>query len=316
MAARVAAGARRTRSRFRSGFVAILGRPNAGKSTLLNALAGSKLAIVSSKPQTTRTRVQGVVTSPASQIVFIDTPGVHRAELPLHKRMMDAVRESLDEPDLILWLVDASRPFQPDESEPLALIRDMATPKYLVLTKIDLVPDKNKLLPLISQYAAMAKFEEVFPISAAAGDGLDELRKHIESALPEGPQYFPADHVTDQPERFMAAELIREQVLHRTAHEVPHAVAVGVDQWEESPKLVRIAATVYVEREGQKKIIVGRGGAMLKMIGTRARLEIEQLLGRKVFLELFVKVRRRWRESSEFLDEMDWRRMAGGERQG
>lgn len=315
MDAKGAQAGKRRRRKFRSGFVAILGRPNAGKSTLLNVLAGSKLAIVSSKPQTTRTTVQGVVTTESSQIVFIDTPGVHRAELAIHKRMMDAVKESLDEPDLILWLVDASRPFQADEIEPLGVIRDLAAPKFLLLAKIDLVRDKNQLMPLIDQYNKLGSFQETFPISALTGDGMAELRKSIEAALPEGPQYFPDDHVTDQPERFMAAERIREQVLNLTEQEVPHAVAVAVDQWEASPRLVRIAATIYVEREGQKRIVVGRGGAMLKMIGTRARLEIEPLLDRKVFLELFVKVQPKWRESPAFLDEIDWRRTAGGEQQ-
>ncbi|HBY59957.1 MAG TPA: GTPase Era [Solibacterales bacterium] len=298
-------------SAHRSGFVSIAGRPNAGKSTLLNALVGQKLAIVADKPQTTRTSIQGVLSEPGAQAVFLDTPGIHRSDNPLNRRMMEAVRAALDGRDLLLYVADASAPFAEDDAQAVDILRRAETPIFLVANKIDRVKDKNRLLPVLERYRELFPFEAYVPVSALTGENLPELKRLILERLPEGPAYFPEDYVTDQPERFLAAELIREQILLGTRQEVPHASAVMVDKWEETEKLTRILATVYVEREGQKKIVIGQGGAMLKAVGTAARREIETLLGRKVYLELFVKVRPRWRDSEPFLNELDWRSMAG-----
>lgn len=299
-----------------SGFVCIVGRPNAGKSTLLNALVGQKLAIVSPKPQTTRNRVLGVVhlpkakKRPAAQIVLIDTPGLHRPDNSLGKKMMAEVREAMDGCDVVLLIVDAARPAPPEEDNfALELVKRSKTPALLLLNKIDLLRgERAKLLPLIERYGKAESFREVIPISARKREGLDILLSKLAAALPEGPKYFSEDEVTDQPLRFMAAELIREQVLLQTSEEVPHQTTAIVEQFEETPKLVRIAATIYCERDGQKRILIGRQGQMLKKIGTAARLQIEQMLGTKVFLELFVKVSPNWRESRGFVEEIDWRK--------
>lgn len=296
---------------FRSGFVSILGRPNAGKSTLLNAMVGEKVAIVANKPQTTRTSIQGVLTTPEAQIVFLDTPGIHKADSLINKRMMQTVRAALDERDLLLFLVDATRKFTAEDEHAVSLIRKVETPAFLVVNKVDLCKDKAVILPVIERYKGLHEFADYFPVSAQKGDGLEVLRKEIVARLPEGPQYFPEDHITDQPERFLAAELIREKVLQLTHQEVPHAVAARVETWEETGKLTRIYATIYVEREGQKGIVIGSKGSMLKEVGTLARLEMERLFGRKIFLELRVKVQSEWREKPGFLDTLDWRTMAG-----
>ncbi len=295
----------------RSGFVSIIGRPNAGKSTLLNALTGSKLAIVSEKPQTTRTSIQGVVNEPGAQIVFIDTPGIHKSDNLFNKRMMETVRASVDERDLILFVADAAAPVTAADREAVDLARKISSPVFLLLNKIDRIADKRTLLPLIEQYRQLHDFAEYFPVSAIAGDGLDALRKAIVARLPEGPQYFPPDYITDQPERFLAAEIIREKILAAARQEVPHSIAVLVDNWEDNSKLLRIAATIFVERAGQKAIVIGAKGAMLKSIGTGARMEMESLFSKKVFLELFVKVRAGWREDPAFLNAIDWRSMTG-----
>ena len=276
---------------FHSGFVSIVGRPNAGKSTLLNALIGGKLAIVSDKPQTTRTIVQGVLTTPETQIVFLDTPGIHESPSLLNRRMMDSVRTSLEDRDAVLLIADASAPFGDEDKQAAELLQNVKAPVLLVLNKIDRVAEKAKLLPRFEQYQGLREFAEYIPISALTGEGVDTLRQAIVSRLPEGPQYFPSDYLTDQPERFLAAELIREKILKETRQEVPHSVAVLVESWEDKTNLVRIAAVIYVERPGQKGIIIGAQGAMLKKIGSEARKEIESLLSKKVFLELFVKVR-------------------------
>ena len=300
-------------ARHVAGLCSILGRPSAGKSTLLNALVGMKVAIVSTKPQTTRTSVQGVWTTPNSQVVFVDTPGIHKAGSQLSRRMMQGVRASLDGRDLLLFMVDARLPFTEEDSHAVDMLRRAEAPVFLLLNKVDQVKEKPILLALIDRYRELAvDFAEFLPISALRGEGMDELRKLILARMPERPPYFPEDEVTDQPERFLAAEFVREQVLHATRQEVPHAAAVAVDSWEELPNVTRVHATIYVEREGQKKIIIGAGGASLKQIGTRARLEIESLLGRKVYLQLLVKVRPGWRDSESFLNELDWRTMAGG----
>lgn len=299
--------------KFVSGFVSLLGRPNAGKSTLLNALVGAKLAITADKPQTTRTTVEGVLTLPGAQIVFMDTPGIHRSDTVFNKRMMEAVRAALDGRDLLLFLIDASQPFEERDQHALDLVKKSETPAFAVFNKVDLLKDKGALLPLMDKYRELHTFAEFVPVSALTGEGLEQLSALIVARLPEGPAYFPEDHLTDQPERFLAAELIREKILHLTRQEVPHAVAVVVDTWKEAARLTRIHATIFVEKDGQKAIIIGARGAMLKKVGTVAREEIESLLGRQVFLELFVKVRPGWRENTEFLNTIDWRSVAGGE---
>jgi len=303
---------------FHSGFVCILGRPNAGKSTLLNALVGEKLAIISPKPQTTRNRILGIINVPkqkgreSGQIVLIDTPGVHKSGSSLGRKMMAEVREALEGCNLILMIVDAHRAWDRDDAFVLDLAKKAGTPICLLLNKIDLVADKTKLLPLIAEFQALHDFKEIVPISALKKKGLDELLTSVVKTLPNGPRYFPEDQITDQPLRFMAAELIREQVLMQTQEEVPHAVSVIVDQFEEGPKLTRIAATIYCERAGQKAILLGKGGKMLKSIGTAARLAMEKMVGTKVFLELFVKVQAGWRDSRHFVEELDWRRQLEG----
>ena len=300
---------------FHSGFVCILGRPNAGKSTLLNALVGERLAIVSPKPQTTRNRILGIVQipkrkkAPAGQIVLIDTPGVHKADTSLGRKMMSEVREALEGCDLLLLIVDVTRKFGQADESVLEMAKKSGTPVFLLLNKIDLFRNqKDKLLPIIDGYQKLHAFKEIIPISARKPEGLDLLIEKIIGALPEGPRYFPEDQVTDQPMRFMVAEVIREQVLVETSEEVPYATTVLVEQFEEGPKLTRIAAAIYCEREGQKRILIGKQAQMLKKIGTAARLQIEKMVGTRVFLELFVKVSPEWRESRAFIEELDWRR--------
>jgi GTP-binding protein Era len=370
---------------LKSGFVAILGRPNVGKSTLLNALTGEKVAIVTAKPQTTRNRVIGVVEAPAvkgqhpaAQIVFVDTPGVHKPGSQLDRRMLQEVYDALEARDLVLVLMDATRrvqleglaeaaaaaaaktdaaiaaesgveaPAAEEENAPEAttegtpeatsepqkkrggwasedeflfgLIQKLDCPVFLVLTKIDLVK-KEELLPLIQKLVTQHNFAEVIPVSSRKRDNLDLLVKHIIAKLPTGERFYPKDQYTDQPERFMASELIRETILIETGEEVPYATAVVIEQWEEpQPQtgrkrkgqleklpLTRIAAAIYCERDGQKAILIGKGGSKLKEIGTRARLQIERLLGTRVYLELHVIVEPNWRESKGFLESLDWR---------
>jgi GTP-binding protein Era len=352
---------------LKSGFVAILGRPNAGKSTLMNALAGEKVAIVTAKPQTTRNRIAGVVEVPArkgahsaAQIVFVDTPGVHKPSSQLDRRMLQEVHEALETRDLVLVLVDASRvqlelphessatsaPVIPDAegetaSAPLppatarktkrpnwateeeflfGLIRGLDCPVFLVLTKIDLVA-KDRLLPLIDALTRQFNFAQIIPVSARKRDGLDLLLRKIVDVLPTGERYYPKDQYTDQPQRFMVAELIRERILVDTGEEVPYASAVVIEEFEEAeppapPRkkgpparlpLTRISAAIYCEREGQKAILIGKGGAKLKEIGTGARKEIESLLGTRVYLQLHVIVEPGWRDSRTFIESLDWR---------
>jgi GTPase len=296
---------------FKSGFVSLIGRPNAGKSTLLNALVGQKVAIVADKPQTTRTSIQGVVTLPEAQVVFLDTPGIHKANTPLNRRLMDTVRASLEERDLLVFVADAARRFTEQDKQAIDVLRRAETPCVLALNKIDLIKDKAALLPLIEEYKSVFEFAEYVPVSAVRRNGTAELLQAILKYLPAGPAYFPEDHVTDQPERFLAGELIREKVLLATRQEVPHAVAVTVDRWVEGPKLSSIYATIHLERDGQKAIVIGAGGAMLKQIGTLARHEMERLFGLKIFLDLHVRVQPHWRENRDFLNSLDWRTMAG-----
>lgn len=299
---------------FRSGFVCILGRPNAGKSTLLNALVGQKLAIISPKPQTTRNRIQGVVHIPkrkgkgGGQIVLIDTPGVHKPDSSLGRKMMVEVREALEGCDLVLVIMDVKRKLDPRDEFALDLLRRTGTKAFLILNKVDLIREKSKLLPIIEEYRKLYDFAEVIPISALKRSGLDMLLDHVLSSMPAGPAYFPEDQITDQPARFMSAEIIREQVLLNTSEEIPYATTVVVESFEEGARLTRIAATIYCERAGQKGILVGKGGQMLKKIGTSARIQIERMVGTKVFLELYVKAEPGWRDSRRFVDELDWRR--------
>jgi GTP-binding protein Era len=300
---------------FHSGFVCILGRPNAGKSTLLNALVGEKVAIISPKPQTTRNRILGIIHvpkqkgRPGGQIVLLDTPGVHRPDTSLGRKMMAEVREALDGCELVLLIVDVTRKFAQADQLVLDLAKQSGTPVFLLLNKIDLLRGtKEKLLPIIDDYRKLHNFREIIPLSARKSEGLDVLLEKVIRFLPEGPHYFPEDQVTDQPVRFMVAEIIREQVLVDTSEEVPYATTVVIEEFEEKPRVTRIAAAIFCERDGQKGILVGKGGQMLKKIGTAARLQIEKMLGKRVFLELFVKVRDNWRESHEFVEELDWRR--------
>jgi GTP-binding protein Era len=297
---------------FRSGFVSIIGRPNAGKSTLLNALVGEKLAIVTRKPQTTRNRIQGIINvdrkskGPSGQIVLIDTPGVHKPMNTLNRRMMKEVYDALEGCDLLLLIVDATAKFGTGDQFVLDIVKKSGHPCFLLLNKIDAL-DKQKLLPLIAEYRSHHDFAEVIPISALKRDGLDMLLDTVVRSLPEGPRYFPKDQITDQPERFLVAELIREQVLLAAEQEVPYATTVMIEQYEEGERLTRIAAAIYCERDGQKAILIGKGGATLKRIGSAARFQIERLLGTRVFLELFVKVQPGWRDSRQFVEETDWR---------
>src|SRR5580658_3589416 len=291
--------------KYRSGFVAIVGRPNAGKSTLLNRLVGQKVAIVTSKPQTTRNRIQGIVSQPGGQIVFIDTPGLHSADSALGRQMMHEVAAALEGIDVLLLMVDASRALPHADDLLLERAKRFRGKTILALNKVDGLP-KQKLLPLIEAFHKAFEFAAIVPISALKGHGCLDLLNEIFLLLPEGQPYFPEDQVTDQPERFLAAEIVREKAIQSMYHEVPYALAVKVEKFEESPKLLRIEATMNVERDSQKKILIGRKGEMLKKIGTQARKELEVLFDTKIYLGLFVKVVPNWRENPHSVRELDW----------
>jgi GTP-binding protein Era len=290
---------------YRSGFVAIVGRPNAGKSTLLNRLVGQKVAIVTAKPQTTRNRIQGIVTRPEGQIVFIDTPGLHSADSALGRQMMHEVAAALEGIDVLLLMVDASRTLPHADDLLLERAKRFRGKTILALNKVDGLP-KQKLLPLIEAFHKAFEFAAIVPISALEGNGCRDLLTEIFQLLPEGQPYFPEDQVTDQPERFLAAEIVREKAIQSMYHEVPYALAVKVDKFEDAPKLLRIEVTMNVERDSQKKILIGRKGEMLKKIGTQARLELEELLDKKIYLGLFVKVVPGWRDNPQRVRELDW----------
>jgi GTP-binding protein Era len=296
-----------------SGFVSIIGRPNAGKSTLLNALVGEKIAIVTEKPQTTRMNIQGILNvkaqrkRPAGQIVFIDTPGVHKPDSRLNRKMMQEIHAALESRDLVLLLVDATDRFGPADEQVLELVKRSGSPVFLLLNKVDRL-HKERLLPVIERYSQLHAFHEVIPISALKGEGLEVLLDKVIRALPQSPPYFPEDQLTDQPERFLASEIIREKVLLQTGKEVPYATAVIVENFEDKPRLLRIAAAIFCERDSQKAILIGKGGQKLKQMGTSARMELEKRFGKKVYLELFVKVKAGWRQSAAFVEELDWRR--------
>jgi GTP-binding protein Era len=291
---------------FRSGFVAIVGRPNAGKSTLVNRLVGQKIAIVTSKPQTTRNRIQGIVTRPEGQIVFIDTPGLHEPESALGRQMMQEVASALEGIDLLLLMVDVTSAAPHTDAFLLEKAKQFQGKTILVLNKVDRLP-KPKLLPMIATFAKAFEFAAIVPISARKGTGCDDLLAEIFKWLPRGQRYFPEDQVTDQPERFLAAEIIREKAIQVMYHEVPYALAVFVEKFEETPKLLRIEALMNVERDSQKKILIGHKGEMLKRIGSEARKELESLFCTKIYLGLFVKVAPDWRESPQKVRELDWR---------
>jgi GTPase len=290
---------------YRSGFVAIVGRPNAGKSTLLNRLVGQKVAIVTSKPQTTRNRIQGIVTEPGGQIVFIDTPGLHAADSALGRQMMHEVAAALEGIDVLLLMVDARRALPHADELLLERAKRFRGKTILALNKVDGLP-KQKLLPLIEAFHKAFEFAAIVPISALEGHGCRDLLKEIFPLLPEGQPYFPEDQVTDQPERFLAAEIVREKAIQSMYHEVPYALAVKVDKFEDAPTLLRIEVTMNVERDSQKKILIGHKGEMLKKIGSEARKELEVLLDKKIYLGLFVKVVPDWRENPQRVRELDW----------
>jgi len=290
---------------YRAGFVAIVGRPNAGKSTLVNQLVGQKIAIVTSKPQTTRNRIQGIVTQKRGQVVFIDTPGLHDPDSALGRQMMHEVAAAVEGIDLLVLIVDASRVSRHTDAMLIEKAQRFRGKTILVLNKVDAVR-KPDLLPLIERFNKEFDFAAIVPLSALKGTGCNDLIDEIFRHLPHGDPFFPEDQVTDQPERFLAAEIVREKAIRALHHELPYAVAVFVDKFDDNPRLVRIEATLNVERDTQKKILIGHKGAMLKKIGTEARKELETLFDKKVFLGLFVKVAQDWRENPQRVRELDW----------
>lgn len=291
---------------FRSGYVSIIGRPNVGKSTLLNTILGEKVAIVTQKPQTTRNRIIGVKTLPEAQIIFIDTPGIHRPRHKLGEIMVKNAMEALKGVDIILFTVEPYRPEKEDELI-IELLKKTSSAVFLLINKIDTIR-KPDILPLIDHFKELYPFKEIIPISALKHDGIDLLVKSICECLPYGPKYYPDDIMTDQLERFMVSEIIREKIMEMTEEEIPHSVAVEVTDWRERGNgLVSIIGNIYVERESQKGIIIGRGGTMLKSIGTSSRIDMEKLLNTKVFLQLWVKVKKNWRDDTRALKELGYR---------
>jgi GTP-binding protein Era len=289
---------------FRAGFAALIGRPNAGKSTLLNSLVGEHIAAVSNKPQTTRTRILGILNRPEGQIAFVDTPGIHRPGYALNRRMMGIVADALAQVDVVLLVCDATAAPGAGDRFALDLVREARKKTLLLLNKIDLVKDKKQLLPVIDRYRREYDFADVIPISARTGDGQETLIQSVIAHLPESPALYEEDLFTDQPERVIVAELVREQLLGLLGEELPFVTAVRTENWSEQPDATEIHCVIYVERDSQKPIVIGRGGAMLKKVGTRARAKIEQLLDRHVRLHLFVRVQEHWRNDPRTLDEL------------
>jgi GTP-binding protein Era len=290
---------------YRSGYVALVGRPNAGKSTLLNKLVGEKIAAVSNKPQTTRHQIRGVITRPEGQIVLVDTPGVHQPGHLLNRRMMAAVHDALEGVQLVCLIRDASAPTGNGDRFVLDLVKQTAKPSLLLLNKTDRLDDKRSLLPLIEWYSREHEWRGVVPLSARTGDQLEDLVKEFVANLPEGEPLFDEDELTDQPMRVIVAELVREKILKVTGEEIPYVTAVVTERYEEvSAELARIYCAIYVERSSQKSIIIGKGGARLKEVGAAARQDIERLIGHRIYLELFVKVEEHWRDSPRALNEM------------
>ena len=282
---------------LKSGFVSIVGRPNSGKSTLLNRLVGQKISIVTPRPQTTRNVVRGIVTEAEGQIVFLDTPGIHKPLHKLNERMMRFMLDSLKHIDIVMLTVDASSSHGRGDEYALDLIRKVGTRRFLLLNKIDKVA-KRELLPLIERYSEAVDFDQIVPISAKTGDGVDGLKSEIYKCLPEGPMYYPEEQPTDQQERFLASEIIREKLILKTRQELPHATAIAIERFEEESDRLQIFASIYVERDSQKKIVIGQGGQVIKEVGIAARKELESLLDTRVHLELHVKVRKKWRMMS------------------
>jgi GTP-binding protein Era len=285
--------------KFTSGFISIVGRPNVGKSTLLNALLGEKIAIISDKPQTTRNRILGIVNRPGSQLVFMDTPGIHKPIHKMNEYMVQTALRTYNEVDVILLLVEATTPPGSGDQFIIETLKKVKTPVLLLINKIDLI-EKERLLPLMNEYSNLYSFAEIIPISALRND-LSGLLDAILQRLPQGPQYFPDDQLTDQPERFIVAELVREKIFEMTKEEIPYSTAVVIEEMKEEAEMTRIHATIIVERDSQKGIVIGKGGAMLKQIGTLARQDAEKLLGTKIFLKLYVKVKKGWREDERLL---------------
>jgi len=288
-----------TTAKYHSGFIAIVGRPNTGKSTLLNSLLGEKLSIVSDKPQTTRNRIRGILTRPDCQMVFIDTPGIHKPVHKMNEVMVQTALRTYNEVDVILFLVEATERPGAGDRFIIESLKKVRTPVFLLINKVDLIA-KEQVLPLIAEYSSLLPFEEIIPVSALTND-LGGLVETIRKRLPEGPRYFPDDQLSDQPERFIVAELIREKVFELTKDEIPYSSAVVIEDMKEEGELTRIHATIYIDRDSQKGIVIGKGGAMLKQIGTLARQDAEKLLGVKVFLQLWVKVKKGWREDVRML---------------
>jgi len=292
---------------FKSGFVSIIGRPNVGKSTFMNKVLGQKIAIMSDKPQTTRNKIQGVYTTDDSQMIFIDTPGIHKPKHQLGEHMMKVARNTLRETEVILFLVNVSEELGRGDEFIIDMLQNTKTPIVLVMNKIDLVhPDK--LIQQIEVYKDKLDFSDIVPISALQGNNIEKLLQVIAGYLPEGPMYYPADRVTDHPEHFIVSELIREKALHLTSQEIPHAIGVEIDRMKADEKgTVHVSATIYVERNSQKGMVIGKNGKMLKEIGKLARADIENLLGSKVFLEVWVKVQKDWRNKTQFIRSLGYK---------
>lgn len=299
-----------SKKNFKSGFVAIVGRPNVGKSTLMNQVIGQKIAIMSDKPQTTRNKIHGVFTRDDKQIVFLDTPGVHKRQSKLGDFMNQTALNTLSEVEAVLFLVDAAEGLGGGDRFIIEHLKKVKTPVFLVINKIDqVVPEQ--LLPIIDQYRKLHEFAEIIPISAKLGNNVDTLMEQIGKYLPEGPQYYPDDQITDHPEQFVCAELIREKILNQTREEIPHSIAVTIEAMSVEPNgVVNISAVIFVERDSQKGIVIGKQGALLKEVGRQARMDIQNLLGSKIFLELWVKVKKDWRNQDSVLKDLGFHRNA------